>query len=56
MASIPSRCSSRRVRVALCLVGVAALLPMTGVSAATPTRAWSPEEQVTAYGDDNSPG
>ncbi len=36
------------------VVGVAALLPISGVSAATPTRGWSPEEQVTANGDDNS--
>lgn len=41
-------------KAVVCMVGVAALLPMSGVSAAVPTRDWSPEEQVTAYGDDNS--
>lgn len=46
--------SGTRFKLIACFVGVAALLPMSTVSAAVSTRAWGPEEQVTLFGDDNS--
>ena len=46
--------SSSRLKLLACFVAVAALLPMSAVSAAVPTRDWTPEELVTSYGDDNS--
>lgn len=54
MAGLLARLAEPRVKAIIVFVGVAALLPISGVSAAIPTRDWSPEEQVTAYGDDNS--
>jgi hypothetical protein len=54
MAGVLARYARSRAKAMVCILGAVAVLPMSGVSAAIPTRDWSPEEQVTAYGDDNS--